>query len=95
MWKTIFDGTFDDRTVKLKEYNDGDGPRELRVETNYGEDQILGGDVSGVIAGAPVSADDTMHVDASTPGELARNLVDQGGFSDESAQEIARFAKLP
>ncbi|VVE14550.1 MULTISPECIES: hypothetical protein [Pandoraea] len=95
MWKTVFAGTVDDRPVKLKEYNDDDGARELRVETNYGEDQILGGDVPGVIAGAPVSADDTMHVDASTPEELELNLIELGGFSPAGAKEIASHAWLP
>lgn len=90
-------GTVDNRPVKLKEYNDGDGenPRELRVETNYGEDQLLGADVPGVIGGASVSADDPMFVDALTPEELEANLVEQGGFSTEGAKEIARHALLP
>ncbi|MCX4152009.1 MULTISPECIES: hypothetical protein [Paraburkholderia] len=64
MWQKIFDGRIEERPVILKEYDDGDGGRELRVETNYGKDQIVGGDAPGVTAGAPVSADDEMHVDA-------------------------------
>jgi len=95
MWKPIFEGTVEGRPVKLREYNDGEGTRELRVETNYGEDQMIGGNVPGVIAGAPVSADDIMHVDATTPEELERALIKDGGFLPAGAKEIARHAALP
>ncbi|WP_042875639.1 hypothetical protein [Cupriavidus necator] len=92
-WKPIFDGTIDGRPVTLKEWKDDEG-RQLQVETNYGEDQILGDGIPGVI-GVPVSADDKMLVDASTPDELERNLIEQGGFSPAGAKEIARHAWLP
>ncbi len=36
-----------------------------------------------------------MHVDASTPKELERNLIEEGGFSPVGAKEIARHAWLP
>lgn len=91
-WNNLFKGMIDGRPVTLKEWRDEDG-RALRVETNYGEDQILG-DVPGAI-GVPVSADDTMHVDATTPQELEHNLVTQGGFSPKGAKEIARLAQEP
>jgi len=91
-WKTIFTGTIDNRPVVLKEYEDEEG-RALRVETNYGTDQIIGDGIEGVI-GLPVSADDEMRVEASTPDELAQNLID-GGFSSEGAKEIARLAEKP
>lgn len=91
-WKIIFTGTIDGRPVTIKEYADDDG-RALKVETNYGKDQILG-DVPGVI-GVPVSADDTMHIDATTPEELKQNLVTQGDFSEDAAKEIARLARDP
>lgn len=94
MWQKVFDGRIEERPVVLKEYDDGDGGRELRVETNYGKDQIIGGDVPGVTAGAPVSADEEMHVDASTPEELEQNLVEQAGFSAAGAKEIARIGRL-
>lgn len=91
-WKTIFKGTIDGRPVTLKEWTDEEG-RALRVETNYGRDQILG-DVPGAI-GVPVAASDTMHVDATTPQELEHSLVAQGEFSPEGAKEIARLAQDP
>ena len=92
-WTPIFDGTIDGRPVALKEWKDGEG-RQLKVETNYGEDVILGDGVRGVI-GLPVSADDKMVVEASTPEELERDLIEQGGFSPAGAKEIARHAWLP
>jgi len=93
MWKTIFEGVVEGRPVVLKEYDDGDGSRELRVETNYGSDQMIG-DIPGVI-GYPVSADDSMHVDASTPEELVQKLIELGAFSVEAAKDIARHGWSP
>uniref|UniRef100_UPI003BEF0A9B hypothetical protein n=1 Tax=Burkholderia arboris TaxID=488730 RepID=UPI003BEF0A9B len=58
-----------------------------------GKDQIVG-DVPGAI-GYPVSADDTMHVEGSTPEELEQNLIELGEFSAAGAKEIARHATLP
>lgn len=94
MWITRFEGTVEDRPVKVSEYNDGEGSRSVRVETNYGKDQILGDGVRGVIAGVPVSADDKMYVDASTPEELESALIDEG-FTPGGAKEIARHVILP
>ncbi|WP_425952992.1 hypothetical protein [Ralstonia pseudosolanacearum] len=94
MWITRFEGTVEDRPVKVSEYNDGEGERGLRVETNYGKDQILGESVRGVIAGVPVSADDTMHVEATTPEELESALIEEG-FTPAGAKEIARHVILP
>lgn len=90
-WKSIFAGSVDGRPVILKEWKDDEG-RQLRVETNYGEDQILGDGVPGVI-GVPVAADDKMYVDASTPEELEHHLVEEGGFSPKGAKALARLAQ--
>ncbi|MFJ1258781.1 hypothetical protein [Cupriavidus sp. CuC1] len=64
------------------------------METNYGKDQILADGLPCVV-GLPVSADDKMHVEASTADELENSLVEEGGFSPEAAKEIARQAREP
>lgn len=94
MWQTVFNGRIEARPVIVKVYDDGDAPRELRVVTNYGRDQILGAEVRDVIAGAPVSADDPVEFDASSPDELAQRLTAESGFSAAAVKEIAAVARL-
>ncbi|MEW6370116.1 MAG: hypothetical protein AB1584_04220 [Pseudomonadota bacterium] len=91
-WRTIFQGEVEGRPVKLKEWNDGSGERALQVETNYGEDTILG-DVPGAI-GVPVTATELMKIDAQTPEDLRKELI-ENSFSPERAGDISRLAELP
>jgi hypothetical protein len=91
-WTEIFKGTVDGRPVVAKVWDDGEG-RAYRVETNYNNDQIIG-DVSGAI-GFPVSASDKMNIDAMTPDELELSLVEDAGFSQESAKDIVRQVRSP
>ena len=79
MWQKLFDGRIEERPVVLKESDGGDGSRTLRVETSYSRDNVHSGDVRDLIIGA-VSTDGELHVDASTPEELERRLIEQAGF---------------
>lgn len=93
MWQTVFDGRIEARPVIVKVYDDGDAPRELRVVTNYGKDEILGDGVRDVVAGAPVSAADPVEFDASSPDELAQRLTAESGFSAAAVKEIVAIAR--
>jgi len=89
-WTQVFSGSIDDRPVIIKVWDDGES-HSIRVETNYNKDQIIG-DLPDVI-GVPVSANEPMNVDGATPEELERILVEDGGFSEAGAKEIARLSR--
>ncbi len=90
-WKHIYSGTDGDRPFRLEEYRDSES-RALRVETTYGEPQILAQGIATV--GLPVAADEMMRIEAETPAELHKELL-ENGFSPLVAAEITRHAQLP
>jgi len=91
-WTPLFEGSIDDRPVKLSKYHSG----ELRVKTEQLETESTEGSFEQGSRVFPVviSAGDPITIEANTPDQLIQELR-VCGFSEKGAKEIARLSRDP
>jgi hypothetical protein len=91
-WKTLFAGEKNGRLIKLEQYYEGNS---LRLTTSPGGDSA--DDLSGSAnsagasgAGAPAA----LEIHAADAAQLQRRLVEEAGFSEVLAKEIAQLGHV-
>lgn len=91
-WIPLFEGSIDDRPVKLLKYHSG----ELKVETNQLKTELTNGsfEQGSTVFPIVISAGDLITIEADTADQLIQELI-VCGFSESGAKEIAQLARDP
>jgi hypothetical protein len=85
-WKTLFAGDKNGRMVRLEQYYEGNSLRVTTTPKGNAESASASSAQT-----APDGADATLEIHAADAAHLARRLVEEGGFSEEVAREIAQL----
>jgi hypothetical protein len=89
-WNPIFDGTIENRPVKIEMYDEGG----YRVHTTQGEDDpgTVQSDDSSILIIPPTSKGMQITIEGEAPEDIRNDLVSEG-FSAAAADDIV--GKLP
>jgi len=85
-WTTIYDGSLGDRPIKLMKYSEGG----LKVLTTQPCDEpgLVESDSGSTLIFPPTEAGREIEVEGETLEKLKSNLIQQGDFSEEEAQQV-------
>jgi hypothetical protein len=90
-WNKIYNGVTEDRKVELLRCESGD----LKVITTRKETEISPGYSDGNSHLMPFMTceGDGLDIEAETPDQLEKELINDGGFSLNGAKEISNLAR--
>lgn len=92
-WKLLFDGTLDERTVRLYAYDDTANLKVCTTQKGTVTTPTYR-DGNQVVVGMTISDGDEIEIDGGNPDDLESKLL-ACGFSDAEAKDIARHARIP
>ena len=84
-WKTIYEGMFEGRNIKVKKY-DGGGYRVITTQKEDIDSRILKDDASTIIF-PPSESGDEIHIDGETKEELIKEMMNSD-FSENGLRNL-------
>lgn len=88
IWTTHATGVYEGRKVEVKTYSDGG----YRVSTTQSE-TVLGdamSDSSTHVFGVTINEGDRIDIEGESIAEVCAALVEEGGFTEQAANEIVK-----
>jgi hypothetical protein len=88
-WKTLFSGEKNGRLITLEQYYEGNSLRLTATPIGNLANDVSGN--AGLARTTEAGSEATLEIHAADATQLARRLIEEGGFAEHVAKEIAQL----
>jgi hypothetical protein len=88
-WKTLFSGEKNGRMITLEQYYEGNSLRLKATSIGNLANDVPGN--AGLVRTTKAGPEATLEIHAADATQLARRLIEEGGFAEDVAKEIAQL----